>query len=341
MSYDVDSLFTSIPVSESIDYIIKEIYKNKVIKPICKNKLIFGRLLEKLTKNCVFYVNDKLVKQVEGRPMGGAISVIMFGIHTKRMEKDCVALSNPKLYKHDVEETITKRKKNATDDELFANMNSYQKNIKLTIETNTNRFIDTAFNVNLDSFVTTKLFQKPGKFPAFWNSQIPKRYKRNNINGDLHRTFNITSDFDAEVFLITKKYLGAGYPIGFIKSVISEFKTKGENQPIIPDWLFEGRSKTLFKLHYCLRNEHDVKTFIEIIDSFTGRKIMLTELRLTRNIKSFFPLKDIVAHRSGVIYEGKCSCKLSYIGETKRNREVCWKEQEDPARKSEASKHLI
>ena len=50
VSYDVESLFTSIPVSETIDYIIKEIYENKVIKPMCKSKLIFRRLLEKLTK---------------------------------------------------------------------------------------------------------------------------------------------------------------------------------------------------------------------------------------------------------------------------------------------------
>ena len=91
MSYDIQSLFTSIPVSETIDYIIKQIHENKVIKPICKSKLIFRRLLEKLTKNCVFNVNNTLVKQVKGCPMGGAISVIMSGIHMKRMEKDWIA----------------------------------------------------------------------------------------------------------------------------------------------------------------------------------------------------------------------------------------------------------
>ena len=76
------------------------------------------------------------------------------------------------------------------------------------------------------NLLTTKVFRKPGKFPAFWNSQIPKRYKRNNINGDLHRAFKIASDFDAEVSIITKKYLDAGYPLGFIKSIISDFFLK-------------------------------------------------------------------------------------------------------------------
>ena len=52
-----------------------------------KSKLIFRRFLEKLTQNCVFSVNNKLVKQVDQCPMGGAISVIMSGIHMNSMGK--------------------------------------------------------------------------------------------------------------------------------------------------------------------------------------------------------------------------------------------------------------
>ena len=55
---------------------------------------------------------------------------------------------------------------------------------------------------------------------------IPKRYKRKNTNGDLYQAFKIASDFDAEVSIITKKYLDFGYPIGFIKSVISDLKKR-------------------------------------------------------------------------------------------------------------------
>ena len=87
-------------------------------KPICKSKLIFHRLLEKLTKNSVFSVNDKLVKQVEECHMHAAISVIMSGIHMKTMENDFVVPLNPKLYKCYVDDTITKRKKNATETKL-------------------------------------------------------------------------------------------------------------------------------------------------------------------------------------------------------------------------------
>ena len=166
MSYDVESLFKSFPVSETMYYIIKEICENKVIKPMCKIKLIFRQLLEKLTKKCVFSVNNTLVKQVEGCPIGGAISVIMSGIPMKRMDKDCVAPLNPKFYHCYVDDTITKRKKNAANEELFANMNSHHKNIKLTVESNPTRFLDTAFNVIPDGSLETKIFQKTWKISS-------------------------------------------------------------------------------------------------------------------------------------------------------------------------------
>ena len=134
---------------------------------MCESKLIFRRILEKLNKNCVFGVNNTLVRQIEGCPMSGVISVIMSGIHMKRMEKDYVAPLNPKFYSRYGDYTITKRKKNAANDELFANMNSYHKNIKLTVESNPNRFLETAFNVNPDGSVTTKYFENLENFPPF------------------------------------------------------------------------------------------------------------------------------------------------------------------------------
>ena len=49
VSYDVEFLFTSIPIKETIDYITHKIYTKNVIKPMCK-KSIFKKLLTKLTK---------------------------------------------------------------------------------------------------------------------------------------------------------------------------------------------------------------------------------------------------------------------------------------------------
>ena len=152
----------------------------------------------------------------------------MFGIHMNRLAKERVMPLKPKFYKRYVDDTITKRKKNTDFDELFQNMNSHHPNIKLTVETNPTRFLDTAFSKYLDGSVTVNVLHEPGKLPSFWNSQIRKIYKGNNIRGDLHRAFKIASHFDAEDQTITQKYLEDGYPIGFIKSLINDFKNSKE-----------------------------------------------------------------------------------------------------------------
>ena len=55
---DVESLFTSISVAETIQYILKRIYTNKELKPLCK-KSIFKKLLIKLTKESVMNIFQK------------------------------------------------------------------------------------------------------------------------------------------------------------------------------------------------------------------------------------------------------------------------------------------
>ena len=99
--------------------------------------------------------------------MGGAISVIMSGIHMNRLEKERVMPLKPNIYERYVDDIITKRKKNTDLDELFQNMNSHYPNIKLTVETNPTRFLDTPFSKNLDGSVTTNVFRKPGKLTTF------------------------------------------------------------------------------------------------------------------------------------------------------------------------------
>ena len=84
-SYDVESLFTSIAVAEAIEYILKRIYTNKESKPLCK-KSIFKKLLIKLTKKSVFSANDRLIKQIDGCPMGSPISVVFSDIYMKRTQ---------------------------------------------------------------------------------------------------------------------------------------------------------------------------------------------------------------------------------------------------------------
>ena len=70
VSYDIESLFTNIPLKETIDYILEEIYVHNKLPFIC-SKLIFCRLLEKITTGNLFQLNLKIFKQTDGCAMGG------------------------------------------------------------------------------------------------------------------------------------------------------------------------------------------------------------------------------------------------------------------------------
>ena len=87
--YDAVSLFMNIPLDETIDYIIESTYTHKKLPQIC-SKLVFRRLLEKITKDCTFQLCFKFHKQVDGCAMGRPLSVTLSDICMAKMEDDIV-----------------------------------------------------------------------------------------------------------------------------------------------------------------------------------------------------------------------------------------------------------
>ena len=121
VSYDIVSLFTNIPIKETIDYIIDQVYNKKVIKEIC-NKLIFTRLLYKLTTESTFIFQSNYYKQIDGCTMGGPLSVILSDIFMTKLENDIVRPAKPEYYKRYVDDIICRRIKNEGD-LLFQSLN--------------------------------------------------------------------------------------------------------------------------------------------------------------------------------------------------------------------------
>ena len=182
VSYDAESLFTNILIQETINYIIEQIYVHKKLTPIC-SKLIFRRLLIKLATECTFKFNNRFLKQVDGCTMGGPLSVTFSDIYMVKMENDVVIPSKPIFYRRFVDDIYSRRK--LGDNVLFDRLNSYHPNIKLTIEVNPRKFLDTKLT-NINGTYKFNVYWKNTKLPSPWTSKTPKRYKRNTINGDLH-----------------------------------------------------------------------------------------------------------------------------------------------------------
>ena len=342
VSYDVESLFTNIPLHETIEHIIDQIYNKKQLPIIC-SKTIIRRLLLKLTTECTFKLNDKLYKQIDGCAMGGPVSVTLADIFMNKLESDVVEPLKPKLYKRYVDDCMSRRYKNKLD-VLLDKLNNYHEKIRLTVEINPKKFLDTEMNVDVNGQIITSVHRNEAKLPVPFYSHIPTKYKRNALNGELHRAKRIASNFNKELKLIRDKYTKAKFPSRFINSVISNFNNKSDinDEYIIPPDFFDIPKKHVhIELPYCELNEKLFKTFIRNFHEFTNGLYTLSVKWNTRNIRSLFQLKDKVTHISHVIYEGACSCGNSYIGETKRNFEIRKREHENIFTKStEVAKHL-
>ena len=184
VSYDVESLFTNVPIHDTIKYILEEIYTHNKLPHIC-SKLIFKRLLLKLATESTYTFQSQFYKQTDGCTMGGPLSVTFLNIYLTKLEKDQVKPLKPKFYRRFVDHMMSRRLKN-THDSLFEKLNNYHKKINFTIETYPKKFLDT--RILLENYIIkSKVYRKTNKFPVHWKLQIPKRYKRNAINGDLYR----------------------------------------------------------------------------------------------------------------------------------------------------------
>ena len=94
---DVDSLFTCIPLEETIDIYVDNLYNDNENPPnIPKHN--FRNLLNIATKETFFMSNNKYYKQVDGiamgSPLGPALANIFVGSFEGKWLRDC-----PKYFK--------------------------------------------------------------------------------------------------------------------------------------------------------------------------------------------------------------------------------------------------
>ena len=118
----MELLFTNVPVHETIEYIINEIYVEKKLPKLC-SKLIFKRLSLKLATENTFMLNSKFCEQVDGCSMGGPLFVIFSDIYMTKTERNVVEATKPQFYKGFVDDIINKRYKDQPDN-LFHALNT-------------------------------------------------------------------------------------------------------------------------------------------------------------------------------------------------------------------------
>ena len=150
--------------------------------------------------------------------MGGPLSVTFSDIYMVKMENYVVIPSKSIFHCRFVDGIYSRGK--LGDNVLLDRLNSYHSNIKLTIEVNPSKILDTKLT-NINGTYKFNVYWKNTKLPLPWTSNTPNRYKRNTVNGDLHRSKRISSNFDEEMSLIKEKFLKADYPLRFINNAVN------------------------------------------------------------------------------------------------------------------------
>ena len=228
----------------------------------------------------------------------------------------------------------------AENEDTLQSLRSFDPKLRFTVEETPEHFLDTNIDAR-DPIIVTSVHRKKGKLPNHWSSSEPKRYKRNAILCDLHRAFKISSDFEAEVASIKKKFTSAGFPKRFVDSVVNQF-TNDNIESIIPKNLFEvadDRPLYRVKIPFCPRNENLARGFTSKLERLCP-EVQFFIIWKTSKIRSCFPLKDKPLHKCSVIYKGVCSCGADYVGETVRCEHVRTEEHDNIKGQSEPAKHL-
>ena len=119
---------------------------------------------------------------------------VLANIFMSKLEMDVVRPYNPPFYNRYVDDCFSKRKQDAPD-ELLQQLNDYHRNIKFTVEERPARFLDTAFVYIPEDKFECGVYKKPGRYPTHWRSEIPTKWKRNCILGDLQRAKRISTNF--------------------------------------------------------------------------------------------------------------------------------------------------
>ena len=157
------------------------------------------------------------------------------------------------FYKRDEDDTYVKRKCNEAGT-LFDALNSYHPNIKFTLEQNPKKFLDTQI-IKENNQIKTQIFVKKSMYPVHWSSKVPYRYKKNAINGELHRARKISSNFQLEAARIKAKFSEARVPHKVTRNTINNFNNVDE-ELMIPRWLFDERKAIAINLPFSDKNEH-------------------------------------------------------------------------------------
>ncbi len=314
VSYDVVSLYTKVPVKESLTCIRAKLETDDTLSD--RTNLT----VDEIVKACAlclgstyFTFQNTFYHQTEGLPMGSPLSPIVANIFMENFEEKAISSFHrpPKIWKRYVDDTFVVISKFAART-FFAHLNSQNQAIKFTAEyeklEGTLPFLDCLIVRDPDGKLQTTVYRKPtntGRYMQF-NSSHSLSTKRGFIKGLFLRAQRICSTENLllkENSTIISELQMNGYPLKLIKSVMSQGNatrkewTKTISIPYVP-----GKSEAIRRI----LNKVNIQVALSSQNPL-GKALS--------KVKDDIPMED----QGNLIYKLSCNdCDAVYVGETSR-----------------------
>ena len=332
-SLDVEALFTNIPLEETIDICVEQVFKTEdKIEGLGKED--FRSMLSLATKESFISFNGCFYKQIDGvamgSPLGPTFANIFLCYHEEKWLNSCPVDIKPLFYRRYVDDIFLLFDKPEQVDSFKAYMNSRHPNMKFTSELEENDilpFLDIKV-IRLNDLFVTSVYRKPTFSGVYtnYNSFIPEIYKSGLIRTLLFRLYSICSDWslvNKEIEHLHSVMKRNAYPDSLINTVTRRFLARlfaEESQRKV-----STVEKKTFQLYLPFLGKITSKTEKSIARTLRqylpSCKVRITTTATVR-LRSLFSFKDKIPRylSSGVVYRFTCGCcKATYIGKTKRH----------------------
>ena len=333
-SLDVDSLFTNIPLNETIDICINQLFENTdTVEGFKKSDL--KQLLCLATKESYFIFNGLLYKQIDGVAMGSPLGPFLANAFLSYYEKNwlnnCPHRFKPVFYRRYVDDIFLLFKSNDHLKYFQDFLNSYHINMSFSMETekeNKLSFLDVEVIREQGKFTTT-VYRKPTFSGVYSNfeSFLPSVYKFGMVYTLVYRCFRISSNwtqFHTELTFLKGIFRKNGYPEYFIDKCFKKFLNNvhlvKENVPTVE------KKRLLLVLPYLGIISLQTRTKLQqalkgVLNCCKLEIVFKCQARLSNSFRYKDPIpKDLI---SGVVYKFQCGlCNESYYGESIRHLDI-------------------
>ncbi len=331
-SLDVKSLFTNIPLNETVDICVDQLF-NSDNPPNDISRKDFRRLLQAAVKDNFFIFDSKWYKQVDGvamgSPLGPTLANAFLCFHEKRWLEDCPVIFKPVMYRRYVDDTFLLFKDPCHLPLFLDYMNSHHASIEFTSECESNgslSFLDVLVSKSTECFCTS-LFRKPtfsGVYSNF-DSFIQMSYKFGLVSTLLFRAHSLCSSyvkFHEEIVFLKSVLSKNGYPTAFLDCVVKKFLDKlFASKKLVVDFV-ENKSVCVILPYMGLSSIHVRDRIVKLCKQQFPQLRCKVVLKPTHRLSDLFPFKDRLpaALKSSVVYKFQCGgCKSIYYGKSIRH----------------------